>query len=286
MNLQDAIAARVPLTEREELETRLRRQLEDERRRQMQRDRLLLWVGRIAVIAVILLIWELGAGGLFNVRYTSKPTEIAARLYRWFSSGEVYPHLAVTLFEVLVGYALGLILGLLFAVLVTWFPRVQAILRPFIVAFYGIPKVALAPILVMWLGFDVTPKIVIATIIVFFVMFMNSAAGLNNVNPELISIARVMGATRFQILRKIMLPAAAPYILTAMRLTIPDAVVGAVIGEFIAGSVGMGNLINRSSNQFVTSGVFAGVFMLAMLVILLRIGITPLERRFLGWREQ
>jgi NitT/TauT family transport system permease protein len=138
----------------------------------------------------------------------------------------------------------------------------------------------------MWFGLNITPKIVIATIIVYFVMFMNSYAGLSNVRLELIDISRVMGGSRLGILRKIMLPAAAPYILTAMRLTIPDAVVGAILGEFIAGSVGMGNLIRRSSNQLVTSGVFAGIFILALMVIVMRASLTPLERRFLDWRAK
>src|SRR5438067_1116977 len=151
MNLQETITATIPVRETEDLEARLRRQVELERQQQIQRTRLLLWVGRVAVIAGIMLVWELAAGPLLNVRYTSKPSEIVARFYRWFSSGEVYPHLAITLVEVLVGYVLGLILGLVSAILVTWFPRAQAVLKPFIIAFYGIPKVALAPILVMWL---------------------------------------------------------------------------------------------------------------------------------------
>ncbi len=270
----------------EQLEVVLQRQVEDERRRQMQRDRLLLWIGRVGLIVGILLFWELASGTLLNARYTSKPSEIAALLQRWFASGEVWIHLQTTLTEVLAGYALGVVLGLGAAIVLTFFQRAFMVVRPFIVAFYGIPKVALAPILVMWLGLGITPKIVIATIIVFFVMFMNTVAGLSHVRAELVDIARVMGASRLQIMRKIMLPAAAPYILTAMRVTIPDAVVGAIIGEFIAGSVGMGNLIRRSSSQLVTAGVFGGIFILAMFVMGMRVLLTPLERRLQGWRDQ
>jgi NitT/TauT family transport system permease protein len=269
----------------EPLEAVLKQEAEAERARQMQRDHVLLWVGRLGLIAAILIFWELASGTLMNARYVSKPSEIATLLQRWFSSGEVWPHLRTTVTEVLAGYVLGVILGLLAAILLTFFGRIHAVLRPLIVAFYGIPKVALAPILVMWLGLDITPKVVIATVIVFFVIFMNTVAGLSHVRPELVDIARVMGASRLNILRTIMLPSAAPYILTAMRITIPDAVVGAIVGEFIAGSTGMGNLIRRSSSQLVTSGVFGGIFVLAMLVIIMRISLTPLERRLLSWRE-
>ncbi len=283
MSAQAINTAAAPVAE--EFEARLRREAEAQRQRQQQRTRILLWVGRIGLIAALLLFWELGSGSILNTRYVSKPSEILILLTRWFTSCEVYPHLIATLGEVLAGYALGVILGLTAAILMTFFPRANDVLKPFIVAFYGIPKVAIAPILVMWLGLDITPKIVIATVIVFFVMFMNSLAGLSNVRGELIEISRVMGGSRWQILRKIMLPSAAPYILTAMRLTIPDAVVGAIIGEFIAGNVGMGNLIRRSSSQMVTSGVFGGIIVLAGMVILMRVLLAPLERRVLGWRQ-
>ncbi len=269
----------------EEFEARLRREAEEQKQRQQQRIRILLWVGRVGLLVGLLLFWELASGPILNTRYVSKPSEILTILTRWFTSGEVYPHLLATLGEVLAGYALGIILGLSSAILLAFFPRVNDVLKPFVVAFYGIPKVAVAPILIMWLGLDITPKIVIATVIVFFVMFMNSLAGLSNVRSELIEISRVMGGSRWQILRKIMLPSAAPYILTAMRLTIPDAVVGAIIGEFIAGNVGMGNLIRRSSSQMVTSGVFGGIIILAGMVILLRVLLAPVERRVLGWRQ-
>lgn len=269
----------------EHLEATLQRQVEAERERHDRRDQILLTVGRIGLVVGILVAWELLSGPVLNARYVSKPSEIATLLARWFGTGEVWPHLQTTLTEVLAGYGLGVVLGLGAAILLTFFPRAQAVLRPFIVAFYGIPKVALAPILVMWFGLGVAPKIVIATIIVFFVMFMNSSAGLASVRAELVDIARVMGASRLQILRQILLPAAAPYILTAMRVTIPDAIVGAIIGEFIAGSIGMGNLIRRSSNQLVTAGVFGGILILALFVLVMRGLLSPLERRLLGWRQ-
>jgi NitT/TauT family transport system permease protein len=270
----------------EELEVRLRREAEEDRRRHERRLRFLLILGRVGLIVSILLLWELASGPILHARYVSKPSEIVNILQRWLSSGEIWDNLLTTLIEVLAGYALGVLLGLGTAIIFIFFQRTHDVLKPLIVAFYGIPKIALAPIIVMWFGLGITPKIVIATIIVFFVMFMNSYAGLSNVRPEWIDISRVMGGSRLQILRKVMLPAAAPFILTAMRLTIPDAVVGAIIGEFIAGSSGMGNLIRRSSSQLVTAGVFAGIFILALMVILMRSGLTPLERKFLEWREK
>lgn len=272
-------------TEHDALEITLKRQVEAERQSHQQRLSRYLIIGRIGLVLTILLSWELASGTLLNQRYVSKPSEVVRLLHRWISSGEVYSHVWTTLIEVSAGYVLGVALGLTMAILLSFSQRAHSILRPFIVGFYGIPKIALAPILVMWLGLGITPKIVIAAIIVFFVMFMNSYAGLSNVRTELVDIARVMGATRLQILYKIMLPSAAPFILTAMRITIPDAVVGAILGEFIAGSSGIGNLIRRSSNQLVTAGVFGGILILATMVIVMRALLTPLERRILGWRD-
>lgn len=272
--------------ENETFEQQLERQTEQSANAANRRfGQRVVW-GRVLLIAGILLAWELLSGPVLPLRYTSKPSEIVTILGNWIRTGELWDHLATTAFQVIVGYVIGVLVGVGAALFLTSFRRTHEVLRPFIMAVYGIPRVAVAPIIVMWLGLGMEPKIAISAVIVFFTVFMNTFAGLNSVRPEQINIARVMGASRLQTLLKVMLPAAAPYMLTSMRIAIPDAIVGVLIGEFIAGSVGMGNLIRRSSNQMIISGVFAGILLLAAMVLTMRAALVPLERRFQVGRER
>lgn len=270
----------------ETYEQQLERQEETTKREANERSHKRLIISRILLIGGVLLAWELLSGPVLPLRYTSKPSEVVGVLVNWVTTGEIWDHLATTFFQVLVGYIIGVVVGISSALFLTSFRRTHEILRPFIMAIYGIPRVAVAPIIVMWLGLGMEPKIAIAAVIVFFTIFMNTFAGLNSVRPEQINIARVMGASRLQTLLKVMLPAAAPYVLTSMRIAIPDAIVGVLIGEFIAGTVGVGQLIRRSSNQFIIAGVFAGIFVLASMVLSMRAVLAPFERRVLAGRER
>jgi NitT/TauT family transport system permease protein len=188
------------------------------------------------------------------------------------------------LLEVGAGYVIGALLGLLFAWLLSLGKTFEKIVRPFFIAFYGIPKIALAPLIIMWFGLGITPKILIAAVFVFFVVSLNTLAGIQAVSGDLINIARVMGANRFDVMTKIVFPSALPYIMTALRITIPQAMVGAIIGEFLAGNRGVGYLINSASNQYNTAGAFAGIATLLVIVLVMDWLVSVAERRFLRWR--
>jgi NitT/TauT family transport system permease protein len=243
------------------------------------RHRLLLkWTFRLGIVAAILLFWEFGAGTLFNDDFSGTPAGIVRTLVRFARSGSLWGDLQSTLIEVFSGYGIGVGGGIIAACLLPFSRRLYNIIFPFIQAFYGIPKLALAPILVMWFGLGIAPKIIVSSIMCFFVVFVNTMMGINSAPEELLDVARVMGASRLQVTKKILFPVALPYTVTAMRVASASAVLGAILGEFVAAQKGIGVLINRGSSQLAPNTVFAGVLILTMLSLLLSGLLVPLER--------
>ncbi len=249
----------------------------------LYRDRLrrrltLKWILRLGIVAAFLSLWQFGAGTLFNDAFSGSPSEIVRALFRLGRTGSLGTNLGQTIVEILAGYSIGVGGGVLVACVFAFSRRFYNIVFPFIQAFYGIPKVALAPILVMWFGLGITPKIIISAIMSFFVVFVNTVMGLNAARTELLDVARVMGASKLQITRKILFPVALPYTVTAMRVASASAVLGAILGEFVAAQKGIGVLINRGSTQLAPNVVFAGVFILTAITLLLSSLLIPLER--------
>ncbi len=253
-------------------------------RRNVRRRRLFKWGLRIGIVVAFLLFWEFGAGTLFNDAFSASPSRIGSALVRLAKTGALSGNLAQTVLEIFAGYSIGVGAGILAACFFAFSRRIYTIIFPFIQAFYGIPKVALAPILVMWFGLGITPKIIISAIMSFFVVFVNTVMGLNSAREELLNVARVMGASKLQATRKILFPVALPYTVTAMRVASASAVLGAILGEFVAAQKGIGVLINRGSTQLAADVVFAGVLILTLLTLLLSGLLVPLER-WLSRRE-
>ena len=146
------------------------------------------------------------------------------------------------------------------------FPSLEQAMRPILISIYSIPKVALAPLIIMWFGLGIAPKIILAGGFVFFIVFMNLIAGIESVNRNHVNIVRVMGAGRMTILLKIVLPTAVPFLFLGLRLAIPEAMIGAVIGEFISGSQGLGFLVYSASNELNTAVSMAALVVLVMVV--------------------
>jgi NitT/TauT family transport system permease protein len=155
-----------------------------------------------------------------------------------------------------------------------------------LIAFYSIPKIALAPLFIMWFGLGSAPKIVLAAIFVFFVVFMNVAAGLYQVSPDLVNVVRVMGARRIDVVRKIALPSVVPYLMTGLRIAVPEALIGAVIGEFMSANAGLGYLVNNAAEQFNTAATLAAIVALLLIVAAMDVALGLLEHRLLGWRPR
>ncbi len=195
-------------------------------------------VGRALLIVAILGFWAYASGRFIDAQSISDPRSVFAALVDLIVSGRVWPEVAQTVTEVISGYAAGAIAGAALAFAFATAPGAERVMRPFLLAIYSIPKVALAPLMVMWFGLGIAPKIILAGSFAFFVVFMNSVAGIQSVNRNQINIIRVMGARRRAVLMKVVLPTMVPFLLLGLRISIPEAMTGAVIGEFISASSG------------------------------------------------
>jgi NitT/TauT family transport system permease protein len=232
----------------------------------------------------ILVFWQWAAGRLIREIYVSKPTAVAARLYELFSSGEIYPHLWTTGQELVLGYVIGVTGGILGGYALGRSPRLARIFEPYVMAFYGVPKIALAPLFIIWFGIGIWSKIALASIMVFFLVFYNVYSGVRAVDREQINLALVMGANQRQLTYHVYFPAAAPYVILGMRMAVPYSVIGVIVGEFTSSTQGLGLFIHEASSTYDPAGVFAGIVILLAFVIVANTLAGRLERRVLRWK--
>lgn len=232
----------------------------------------------------LLLFWQWASGRLIREIYVSKPTAVAERLYELFASGEIYPHLWVTGQELVLGYVIGVAGGVLGGYALGRSPRLARIFEPYVMAFYGIPKIALAPLFIIWFGIGMWSKVALAAIMVFFLVFYNVFSGVRSVDRELVNLTLVMGANQRQLTYHVFLPAAAPFVMLGMRMAIPYSVIGVIVGEFTSSTQGLGLFIHEASATYDPAGVFAGIVILLAFVIAAGALAGRLERRMLRWR--
>jgi NitT/TauT family transport system permease protein len=232
----------------------------------------------------ILVFWQWAAGRLIKEIYVSKPTAVAERLYEIFSSGEIYPHLWTTGQELVLGYVIGVSGGILAGYALGRSPRLASIFEPYVMAFYGVPKIALAPLFIIWFGIGIWSKIALASIMVFFLVFYNVYSGVRAVDRELVNLTLVMGANQRQLTYHVYFPAAAPYVMLGMRMAVPYSVIGVIVGEFTSSTQGLGLFIHEASSTYDPAGVFAGIVILLAFVVVANVLAGRLERRFLRWK--
>jgi NitT/TauT family transport system permease protein len=237
-------------------------------------------------LLAMFVLWEAVSTFVVGPFWISKPTLIAKVLVKWVTGAEFWRHFIVTLTEVAYGFGLGVAGGVLAGFMLGEIPRLGRFLDPYLAALYGIPKTALAPLFILWFGIGLGAKVAMAGIMVFFLVFFNTAAGLRSVDRDLINMARVAGASRGQILRKIKLSFAFPYIITGIKLGLPTGLIGAIVAEFISSNQGIGYVIVRASMFFDTASVFAGVIVLAVTVFALNEVLVRIERYVLRWRPE
>lgn len=252
-------------------------------RRAARADRWRILAGQALLLALILGGWAWASGRVLDRLFLSDPVSVARAFWAILLKGTLWYHLRFTLTETLLGYVIGASLGLGGALLVSMIPAGEAVLRPFVLFAYATPKIALAPLMIIWFGIGMLPKVILAATFVFFVVFLTTLAGVATVPPQLVSVVRVMGAAPVAVFRKVVLPSALPFIVTALRLTIPAALIGAVIGEFISSNRGVGYLINAASSRYATAEVFAGIGSLLVLVLCMNAALSLLERSWFRW---
>ncbi len=265
---------------------RLKREVAGAAAEGRRRARRRLLVGRLALLVGLLGLWQILSGPVLDPFFVSSPTRIAAALRRLFLEDDLLWHTQLTVVEAVGGYVLGSLAGVLLAFLVTGWGQLYKMVEPFVLALNGIPRIALAPLFIMWFGIGLTPKVVIAALLVFFIVFMNTVSGIQSASPQLIDLARLMGASRLDVLRKIVLPSALPFIITALRIVVPTAMIGAIVGEFISAQKGLGFVINKASFEYQTGAAFAGIAVLLAVVVILNAVLSVAEGRLLRWRPR
>ena len=250
-----------------------------------RRTKVPLAIGRRLLIALpglaLLLFWQWASGRLIREIYVSKPTIIAARLFELFATGKILPDLAVTAKELVLSYVIGVTFGIAAGYVLGRAARLAAIIEPYVMAFYGIPKIALAPLFVI----GIWSKVTLAATMVFFLVFYNVYAGVRSVDRELVDLARVMGANERQLGRHVYLPATAPFVMLGMRMAIPYAVIGVIVGEFTSSVKGLGLFIHYASDTYDPAGVFAGIAILVVFISAAGAAANRLERRLLRWKS-
>lgn len=268
-----------------EVEQRLiDKELEAERTRK-KNERIQVNAARVAIMLVFLGAWEWASGSILDEFFFASPTAIGSALDKHLLGGDLLWHLQITVFEAVAGYGIGVLVGIAAAVAVASMARVYAVVEPFVLAIYGIPRIALAPLFIIWFGIGISSKIIIAAFMVFFLVFMNTVAGFQSTNRSLMAVSRLMGAGRGDLLFKVMLPAATPYIMTGLRVAVPTAVIGAVVGEFISSTRGIGFFISRASFQLDIASAFAAIFALMIVILLMNTAINVADRHLMRWRD-
>lgn len=244
-----------------------------------------VYLGRLAIVAVIVASWQLCSGSLLPKYLISSPGDVVHRLYDLFSSGDVWGDLGITTEELLLGYAIGVGGGLLIGVLLGTWKMAAAMLEPLLAAVNSVPKIALAPLFLLWFGIGLGSKVAIAAMTVFFVMFYNVYMGMSTVPRGLLSTMQIMGAKRLTLIRRLILPQLTVPILAGLKAGVSFAMIGVVVGEFVAANRGLGYYVRNSTDLFDSPGVYAGIILL-MALVMVGVGlITLLERRLLRWQR-
>lgn len=243
-----------------------------------------IWLYRAVFVSALLVAWQAASGTLLDPFWVSSPIAVFRTLVTWTANGQLAYHLLITFKETLAGFVLGATAGVLFALVVGASDTLHRTVDPFVTAVYGVPKVALAPLFIMWFGIGLAPKIVLAAISVFFLVFFSTLRGVREVDQKMVDALRTMGASKLAIQRMVIFPAALPWLFTGLKLGLPYGFVGAVAAEMMASNAGIGYLTQNSAGQLDTAGVFAALFALMVITTLLNEALGRLESWIFRWR--
>jgi len=246
------------------------------------------WVGRnlpaLILFVALLVLWQLGVS-VFQLREYLLPSPLA--VLRALASADIpwRVHLWVTTLEILGGFLLAGAVGVLLGVAIAWSSVLAKALVPFLVFVNTLPKVAVAPLFLLWLGYGIIPNILIAALIGFFPVVINTAVGLTQVDEEMLDLGRVFGAPKWKVFLKIRIPNALPYILSALKITATAAVVGAIVGEFVASQAGLGNVIITTQTNLNTPVAFAALVWISVVGLLVYGAVELMGRWLAPWAE-
>lgn len=244
------------------------------------------WILVPGVFVAVVLLWEYLVPALGVDEYVlPRPSQIAEALGTQLSDAMFWTHVKVTMMESLFGFVLGVCAALVLGTAISQVRLVEKTLMPYIVAFQTVPKVALAPLFVVWFGFDMTSKVVMAAVISFFPVLVNVVEGLRSADADRVQMMTVFGASKFDVFRKVRLPSALPFIFAGLDIGIVFAILGAVVGEFIGAKEGLGYLLLQTNYNFDIAGMFAVLVVLSVLGLIAHFIIRLAQKRFAFWAE-
>lgn len=243
---------------------------------------MVLWQTALGI--AILLMWQGASGRLVDNFFVSNPLDVGRRLLGWTLDGSIFLHLWATVYATTLGFFIGAAIGAVLGIWLGVSPFASRLLNPYLNALNALPKVALAPLFVLWFGLGIESKIALAAVLVLFLVFLNTFAGVRQVDQDLIDGARLMKATRMQVISKVIVPSALSWLFAGLRVSVPYALIGAVLGEMIASNRGLGYLVQFSGAQFDTAGVFAVLIVIALLAMVLNLVVDTVQNRMERWR--
>ena len=254
----------------------------------MSRINLLLLQVLVAVVSValwyVLTTYPIFGKLVLPPFFFSNPVDVATQIATWFASGVIWKHLWVTLIESILAFVFGSIGGFLVGFWFALQPRTAAVFDPYVKMINALPRVVLAPIFTLWLGLGIWSKVALGFTLVFFIVFFNVYQGVKEVSPTVLANARMLGMSERQLMRHVYWPSALSWMFSSLHTAVGFAVVGAVVGEYLGAAAGLGYLIQQAEGVFDVAGVFAGMFVLAVFVIVIDMIVSLIEKRLLIWR--
>jgi NitT/TauT family transport system permease protein len=248
-------------------------------------DRRLVAVTQVTLVILFLAVWELGVrAGKIDAFFFSSPSQIGATIGSWWHQGYILKDVAITMWETVLGLIVGGVVGIVLGIVLASNRFLGAVFEPLLVLLNSIPRVTLVPLFILWFGFSLLSKVVSAVVLVLFVVFFATYAGIKDVDPTLVANVRVMGAKRIDVVRHVLVPSALTWIFASLRSAVGFALIGAVVAEYFGANAGVGYRIQYSEAQLNTSGVFGGLAILMVLVTFVDAFIRWVQRRVLAWK--
>ena len=241
---------------------------------------------RFAIVGGFFVLWEIASGRWIEPFLISSPSRIFTSLFNGFRDGDLVQHTWVTFQEIAIGFPVGAIAGIALGYAFGRSRLLAEVFEPIIIALNGIPRTALAPLFIVWLGIGLWSKVGVVFLLTFFLNFFNTYTGMRQMDQEYVDLASLMGVKGWKLSFKVIFPAISPYVFTGIRTSIPFAVIGAIVGEFVAATEGVGFFIRMSAGIFKTADVFVGIIVLMIMVIIMDKIAAVIEHRALRWQTQ
>ncbi len=242
-------------------------------------------IARTLLCCGILAVWQLAVSiGLIDPFWISSPYLVALEMWHLIVSGELLSDVWMTVSEALIAFVVSSALGIVSGLLLSRSPFWDEVLAPIVVALNSLPRIALAPLIILWFGIGVTAKVATAFTLIYFILLVNTLGGAKNVDNDIMTIAQLMGASKRDLLWKVTLPSALPWIFAGLSIALTYSLLGVIVAEILASNQGLGYLIAASAGNFNTAGVFAALVVLAAIAWVFSTAMRKLEGRLLRWK--